>query len=487
MVDNVLLVVFDALRFDRVMSGTSPALTPNIDGVLKDGEGFTNCFSCSNVTDSCLTTIMTGMYPTRHGIINHGAKISEANLKQVASTMPLAERLRPTHTTLGVNRKRNWHERGYDRYVNPDDWSKGSVMSSLSGAVDSLPDPLSRAVRTAYDKGLSLYLSVQGESVRTDERLMKRELERFYPSAESTTGAAVDLLEDTESPWYLHTHYWDAHIPYNPTVTPPDFVRERTYEDGDVELDEALDPIRGSRWAEELERAVGHADTVGDVKRLYDAAAWYADREFGRLIDVLKRRGEYEDTIIVLTADHGESLTEHGILFEHHGLYDVSTHVPLVIKAPGFSGSESRFVQHFDIVPTVLDLLDVGYEPGEFDGRSLVPSENGVREIERDAVYMESKHKSRKRAIRTAEYRYITRIGDRDECRFCGIPHGDDRELYDLTVDPGETDNIARSRPDVADELDRKLEAYVNELPDTPRGRIDFEPPEEQLRELGYF
>lgn len=487
MPENVLVVVFDALRFDRVTSSASPALTPNINEILEDGEEFTNCFSCSNVTDSCLSTIMTGMYPTRHGIMNHGARISEANLEQIASTVPLAERLQPTHNTLGVNRKRNWHERGYDRYVNPNEWSKGSAISTLSGAVESLPGTLPEVIRTVYDKFLSLYLSLQGESVRTDERLMKRELERFYPSAESTTNVAMELLEDVDGPWYLNTHYWDTHIPYNPTVTPPEFIEERTYEDGDVELDEAIEPIRGSRWAEELERSVGHADTVGDVKRLYDAATWYADREFGRLLKYLKEQGEYEDTLIIVTADHGESLTEHGILFEHHGLYDVSTHVPLVIKGPGFSGSESEFVQHFDIVPTVLDLLDTDYEPEEFDGQSLIPDEDGTRDLERDAVYMESKHKSRKRAIRTGDYKYIKRIGERTECRFCGIPHGEDQELYDLTTDPGETNNIIQTHPDVADELAEKMQAFIDGLPDTPRERIDFEPPEDQLRELGYF
>lgn len=485
--DNVLVVVFDALRFDRVGAHGSSDLTPNIDAVAADGEVFDSCFSCSNATDTCLTTIMTGMYPTRHGIVDHGSRISEAGLEQVASTKPLAERLQATHTTLGTNHKQNWHKRGYDRYVHPDEWAKGDVMSGLSKAIDRLPDPLAELVRSTYDETLSAYLSLTGESLNTDERLMKRELEEFYPSGDNTTDAALDLLDDTEAPWYLHTHYWDTHIPYNPTVSPSDFIRDRTYEDGDVTLQEAMEPIRDSRWAEELDRAVGHADTIGDVKRLYDAAVWYADKQFGRLVDELKRRGEYEDTLIILTADHGESLTEHGILFEHHGLYDVSTHVPLIVKGGEFAGRESGFVQHFDIVPTVLDHVGVDYESDAFDGRSLVPGADGSRRLDREAVYMESKHKARKRAVRTASHKYIKRIGDRSDCRFCGIPHGDDRELYDLRADPGETTNVFEADRAVAEELDQRIETFVTGIPDTPRGKIDFEPPGDQLKDLGYF
>lgn len=92
---------------------------------------------------------------------------------------------------------------------------------------------------------------------------------------------------------------------------------------------------------------------------------------------------EKDDTLIILTSDHGESLTEHEIFFDHHGLYDVTTHVPLILFAPKHFPNPKRIkalVQHVDLVPTLCDLMGVEAEGGAWDGLSLLPLILGDKE-----------------------------------------------------------------------------------------------------------
>ena len=89
-VENVLLIVVDALRTDRVGVYGGSDLTPNIDSIADDGEVFEQCYSCINATDSSLTTILTGTYPTHHGVLNHGQNITDEERQYPSGTTPLA-------------------------------------------------------------------------------------------------------------------------------------------------------------------------------------------------------------------------------------------------------------------------------------------------------------------------------------------------------------------------------------------------------------
>lgn len=439
-VRNIVLVVIDALRRDRVGTYSDSPLTPTINDIASEGETFDSAFSCSNVTDSSLTTIMTGQYPTRHGILNHGSYVSKKEYEHVSATRTLAELLRSTYSTVAVNRKNRWHRRGFDCYLNPE-------------------EPMSQ----------------------DSEYLLS------YPQADSVTDKGIKGLSEVENQWFLNLHYWDTHIPYRPLINPPDKVQERTYKDKDRPLDELIEPIADSKWGQSLRNFIGDSNTVGEMKRKYDTGVWYADKELGRLVEHLKSCGQYDNTAFIITADHGESLTEHGILFDHHGLYDITTHVPFVVKAPGFDGRESRFVQHFDVVPTVLDLLDVNYNPDWFDGTSLVPESGSERKLNRDAVYMESAHKARKRSIRTNKYKYIKRIGDRSDCRYCEVAHASNEELYDLSRDRNELENVIRDHQKAATELEERLNGWIEAVPEPTKDQINFAIPEQHMEDLGYL
>lgn len=161
----------------------------------------------------------------------------------------------------------------------------------------------------------------------------------------------------------------------------------------------------------------------------YDAAITYVDHEIGKLVKHLETCGILDQTLLIVTADHGESFTEHGLIFTHLGLYDVTIHVPLILRYPDFTRNKKvkGFVQHFDILPTIMDILDIKYK--DYDGKS---------------------------AIRTNGYKYIQALSR--------IYQGPTKELYDVNKDPGETKNIISEKPNVANMLKKRLTDWINSL-----------------------
>jgi len=484
-IENALLIVVDALRMDRSGAHSEESLTPEIDSLAEEGEVFDKCYSCINATDSSMTTILSGQYPTRHGVLNHGGDVTQTEREHVSGVQTLPELVNDSKKTIAVDMLERWHKRGFDEYTNPldshqqNDTNREKIVPVMSKATGHLPNSLEKPIKSAYSRINSRYSSNN---------------QNVYPSGDRVTDAVINAIRDSADQWFGLVHYWDPHLPYCSLEDHPEIaevVRDRRYEDGTVPIDSAFEPIAGSNWHRQLQAdLVQDSRTIGEMKRKYDAGVRFADEHIGRLIRELKEREEYEETAIIITADHGENLTEHGIFFDHHGLYDTTTHVPFIIHAPGFEGREEQFVQHFDIVPTLLDLFGCDYDPGQFDGCSLIPDTGGSRTLDREAAYMEEGHVARKRAVRTDSYRYIKNIGENNYCRYCGLTHALDRELYDVASDPAESKNIVRERPGIAEELDEQLESWVGELADPGRGAVEFEEDKkvlDRLDSMGYI
>jgi arylsulfatase A-like enzyme len=177
---------------------------------------------------------------------------------------------------------------------------------------------------------------------------------------------------------------------------------------------------------------------------------------------------------MIVTSDHGESLDEHDIFFDHHGLYDVTTHVPLILHGPKFlppAGPVEALVQHVDLVPTLCDLLGIDRTNLEFDGSSWMPLFEGRTTSLRDFILSEENYVQRKIAIRTRDHKYIFAPDGKGFCNYCQKIHKGPEELYDLTSDPGETVNRIAADPEIAAELRNRLKARLAEL-DARRDRL---------------
>jgi arylsulfatase A-like enzyme/Flp pilus assembly protein TadD len=246
-----------------------------------------------------------------------------------------------------------------------------------------------------------------------------------------------------DRPFFAFLHFFDPHAPYDP---PPPF-RE--------------------------------AFGGGDVAR-YDAEVAFVDSQVGELLAFLKSRGIYEDSLIVLLGDHGESLGEHGEATHGLFVYDATIRVPLVVRGPAV-GSKTRVaaqVRTVDVMPTILGLLDLEPAAG-IEGRSLEPLLDG-RERDLDlAAYIES-HYGRLhlgwaplRGLRTGRFKFI---------------EAPTRELYDLGSDRAETTNLARSESRAVDALAAEL-TRLRAAPVKPRLEAAGRDPktERMLRSLGYI
>lgn len=465
---NVLLIVLDALRTDCIDAYSDIYRTPNINSLSSDGEVFEECYSCINTTDPSMTTILSGQYPTRHGVVNHGNRTTEVEERFASGTDTLPHILDSSYQTTGIDTLERWHKKGFDNYINPRRKEKNKVINYAASFLTSFPPTFQDYVKNTYNH------------FTTDKPKP--------PNSDVITKNVLEEIDEDNPPFFILAHYWDTHIPYIPLEDHPEWLSNRSYPI-DTTLQTILNDIEGSPWADQLTNLAGEANSVADLVRKYHAGVWKVDRQVGRIVEKLREEGLYEETAIIVTADHGESFTEHGIYFDHHGLYDPTVHVPLIIKAPGFEGQEDQFVQHFDLVPTILDLLDQDYSKERFDGISLV-IDGESRPLGRDAVFMEEAHTARRRAIRTQSYKYIKRLDDGSECRYCQVSHAPDEELYDLEDDPSEEENVVDEYPDVKIRLNAQIESWIDELPAPSQDNVSFETTEEvkdHLKDMGYI
>lgn len=487
---NVVFIIIDALRARNLSCyGYYQKTTPNIDSLAEKGVLFENTFSCTNVTDSSLTSIFSGKYPINHGIISHGMKLQATELGRIGK-IPFLHEILKSHgyTTLAVDWLKRWHMRNYDVYFDPyhgqrDPHGIRKQRSSKYKALKAVADVLRLLkLNKIYRKG---------------KRVLK-----YGREAEAVTEAAVKLIKrNASNNFFIFVHYWDTHSICNP---PQSFTDKFYHHKGnlhDQSIERMLSQIQNEGRRSYLKKYLGKSPNLDYVLAKYYGAIAYVDHEVGRLMNEIKKNHLLENTLIVITSDHGESLTEHGIFFDHHGLYDASIHVPLILAGPKLPEGRriKGLIQHVDLAPTILEILDLPVQNKKnFDGSSLTPLINGDKEELHPAVFAEEAYYERKRAVRTKRYKYITALSKEEGlCRCCNLIHGALEELYDLNDDPQELQNIVKNEPKVRNTFKKMLFEWVRSFEETKLNESTEEKisPEyekevevmERLRKLGYF
>jgi len=468
---NVVIVVIDALRARNLgCYGYDKPTSPNIDELAGEGVKFDRCFACANCTDPSLTTILTGKHPLSHGVTSHGESSWNENYDrfQQGGSMLLHEIL---------------ENEGFDVY-NFDIGVTGPWLRESFEDEKSTDQPFHRKIRTKIGRILRLNETVHDLSMKIHDRLFGFPDPRL--PAQDLTGRAVDALGDGDN-FYALVHYWDVHIPY----TPPEEYREEdgdSYEGGNEKVSEILEQrSEMGRYGKFLSSRTDK--TLSDVWADYDGTIRYVDGQIGKLAEELP-----DDTLLIITADHGEGLGKsHPIYFSHGGLYDITTHVPLIMHHPDLPAeSIDSLVSHVDIAPTVLDFLNVD-DPNDSDGESLKPLIDGTADKIHDEVFA-IMGKRLARMIRTDRWKLID---PKPELKDRYWYDGDGGvELYNLERDPDEQNNVSDERGGVADELlseldEREKEFETKRAMATPRGgrEKDYsdEVVKERLKQLGYL
>ncbi|AHG00780.1 hypothetical protein HALLA_07200 [Halostagnicola larsenii XH-48] len=492
---NVLVVVVDALRTDRVGAYDGRRVTPTIDELAAEGTVFERAYSTTNATDPALTSLQTGRLPRTHGVRNHGSHVTDEEKRAIEGVpaLPMVLEERGYDTAAFGRPLGRWHRRGFDRYpeLSSAHWRLKSLEKSASsllyGIHPAIGDTLSRTYNALTDRTGS-----------DDE--------------DGVVAEFTDFLDESNQ-FYSLVHLMDTHTPYDVD----DALVERYLEEHDDE-NRPLSAVAeefptGSITANSLtpggvvnqdnERWEDHEMGVGTAlaRAQYDAAATEADRTIEGLLEALETRELLEETLVVVLADHGESLGEHGIYFEHHGLYEPTTRIPLVVRPPESDGVErsAELVSITDIAPTILDALELADERAlDADGQSLRPLLEGEGDDweSRESLLLEEANTQRFRAVRTDRWKYLRAVEDDPTCRYCERSHGESEQLYDLESDPEETENLVAERPEtlaaLRDELDDLLsrhEPRSGPSNDADDDAVEYDDEEEvldRLESLGY-
>jgi arylsulfatase len=416
---NILFIGIDTLRADALGAwGRTPSLSPSLDRLAAESDVWLDAYSVFNVTNPSFASMMTGLYGKDHGVYD------------LQTPLPAAQ------TTLA---------------------------EILSGAgYDTLA-----LISTSHLGGPNSGLGQGFGKVHTATE---------HAAAEWPVNLAMDWLAaraGRERPFFAWVHLFDPHTPHTPPQ--PYALGFRPAEAM------GLAPVR-DWFAFRSPEPKGFTEGVlGAGRELYDGEVAYTDRQVGRLLDFLESRGLLETTVVVVVADHGENLGDHGIKFRHLGLFDSTTHVPLMIRWPGRARTGRRLaglVETIDLFPTLLKAAGVPVPRN--DGEDLRELTDGDRQGRR-AVF--SEHASHLGvSVRTPEYRYGLSQGN---ARF--IPDGP--FLYDLKADPGETRNLSGQGLAVEKELNGLLLRWLADRKRDPdaKSRALSEEEEQRLRALGYL
>jgi arylsulfatase A-like enzyme len=204
---------------------------------------------------------------------------------------------------------------------------------------------------------------------------------------------------------------------------------------------------------------MGGVTDIEFPKAQYDASIAYMDTCLRRLFTRLEELRLLDETLVVITADHGEELDEHAMWFDHHGLYDTNLHVPLIMRLPRRIPAGLRIpgmVRLMDIAPTILELAGASDTvTAGIQGRSLLPLLSGRETAAADRLFLTECTWMRKRGVRTDRWKLILARDHPD------IHERPPVELYDFAADPGEQRNVAEENPDVVAELRADLEEWL--------------------------
>ena len=188
----------------------------------------------------------------------------------------------------------------------------------------------------------------------------------------------------------------------------------------------------------------------------YDGAIAYMDACIQTIFNAIESHGIMDETIVILNGDHGETLYDHECWFDHHGLYDVTLHVPLIIRYPGRIPAGRRidgYNQHKDLVPTILDLAEIETEI-QFDGESLLHLVDGTVRSYDSEFYITECTWMRKHGWRTPQWKLMVAL----EPDFHFKPPV---ELYNLVEDPEENRNLADELPEVVTLIKKRLRTWI--------------------------
>ncbi|MCP5101759.1 MAG: sulfatase-like hydrolase/transferase [bacterium] len=424
---NIILVTIDTLRADHLSSyGYHRETSPFIDGIADRSLVFKNAYATSSWTAPSMASIFTGLYPRRHGVLHgvaHGAEGAVVDQEMLSPRFPTIAKILKTagYTTFGVS-------------------SNGHVSRG-----------------TGFAGGFDYFKTHWFMKCPVPNNTVKKWLKHIRKAPR----------------YFLWMHYFDPHNPYTPRMP---WVKAYTMASGSYGKWTREPMVNPKEYIEDTRKDGNALNTLIDR---YDSEINYCD---GYIKDLLELLAPDDNTLIIITSDHGEAFLEHDQLLHGATLFDEVIRVPLLIKLPGKGTTGktiTRPVSNRDIFSTIVDIA--GLETAEkIPGNSLFPLATGNAAVPAQwPIYYELDWVGFGKAVRSGDWKLI--IDGREEKK---------RFLFDMRSDPAESRNLVEERSEEAKRLESLLKNWLTAHPQFKAKKIKRavgKEQEDKLKSLGYL
>lgn len=415
---RVLFIDIDTLRPDHMgCYGYHRDTTPNMDKVCAEGIRFDQYY-CSDAP--CLpsrASLVSGMFGIRNGAVGHGGTAADRRLTG------------PRRDFADIMDEGNFH----------------NIFRHAGMHTVSVSTFAERHSSWWFNAGFNECYNVGGRGGESGEKVLPVALDWLRRNA-------------NRDDWFLHVHFWDPHTPYR---APEAFGNP--FED--VPLDTWIDEevfarhlqhtgphcinelnMYDDRTSPRFPRMPGRAVDLDGLRRVmdgYDCGIRYADYLVGRILDLLREQGIYDETAIIITSDHGENMGELGIYSEHATADYPTCHIPFILKWPGGRQGITEDGLHYslDLLPTMAELLDVkSYD--HWDGASFARTVTDGENTGRDSLVLSQMAHVCQRSARFGDWLYIRTYHD-------GFHLFDEEMLFNLREDPHEERDVKLEHPEL--------------------------------------
>ena len=432
---RILYIDIDSLRPDHLSCyGYQRNTSPNIDALANEGLRFTNYYATDTPCLPSRTAFFSGKFGAHTGVVNHGGVYADIALQGPSRGFrsDFAQ-----NSLASVLRRAGYHTSSISPFPN-----RHTAYQIWFGFTET------------YDTG-------KGGLENADE---------MYPHAKRW----LDTHAKDDN-WFLHVNFWDPHTPYdhpesygNPFENDPieDWITQALLDAQNKSFgphSAAEVPGYNSELPDVWRMGRGQIKTLADAKAHidgYDTGIHYADYYVGKLIQDLKDHGIYEDTAIIISADHGENQGELNVWGDHQTADQATNRLPLIIRWPGLTDAQAGthntdLHYHIDLSATLAELVQAE-QPDDWDGSSFAAILRGETFEPRPYLVLSQGAWSCQRAIRWDDYLLIRTY-------HTGLKHFPAYQLYDIKQDPHETTNLAAKNPDVVATGIQKLDMWLAE------------------------
>ncbi len=416
--ENLILITIDALRHDAISCVDSGyASTPNLNALANDGVLFEQAISNGPRTQASFPSIMTSVYPSIAGERRRLPR-QATTLAEAAAAAGLATAgFNPSNPFLT---RETGYDRGFDTFIDFWDVHDRTGSSAKSGTLATTKKAIHDKVGR---KSLGFLMLMQALLLEEGGQNLTGSI---------ITEQALAWLRKRRGPFFLWLHFMDVHFPYQP------LPGRRTWTDRLSYLNGMAGLVSGRRGA-----------AIRALKALYGDRVDLVDGFVGDIVRGLDDLNLRDTTAVVVTADHGEQLGEHGRWAHGPDLHEELIRVPLILRCPGLAGPRriDHQVELLGLAPTLLDMLGVPAPPS-FLGSSFAPLARAHADEGSEVIFSEAMHCGGRLSRSGVPDIFTVTSCRQSDWKYIHDTEDDGDELYDLAADPCEKVNLAGREPE---------------------------------------